>query len=57
MAVETHWWKLAAYVLPDVGESFRELATRRGVSTSRLLGELVERELDRDARRNARGGE
>jgi hypothetical protein len=55
MANDTHWWKLVAYVLPDVGRGFRELAEKRGVTTSKLLGELVKKELEREARKLTRG--
>jgi hypothetical protein len=48
--------KLCGYVTADVHAAITALADRRGVTVSRLVGELATRELAREVAREARRG-
>lgn len=48
---ETHHAKVCAYVLPATRSAAAELASERGQTVSKWLGQLVEREIRRQNRR------
>lgn len=51
MPLKTHSKVVSAYVSEETHAAITELADRRGVTVSRLVGELATRELAREARK------
>ena len=51
MPLKTHSKVLSAYISEETHAAITELADRRGVTVSRLVGELATRELAREARK------